>query len=312
MTNKVQLVLGTIGKHASKVLPLSIVIGLCIPQLAEIAQPLLAPALLVSLTISLVRIETEALFKSLFRWQWVVLLCGWILVLSPVIVWLVLQLFSLPESITKAALITAAAPPVTACAAIAIFLNIDAAIAVVITIVTMLLVPLSLPPIVYYLAGLQIEIGLWQVSLRLAAFIFAAFILASLIKKLVGSSRIHRQRSVFDGISVIFIGIFIIGVMHGVTEMFFRQPLYMSKVLAVSTCLVLGLNILGTALFWRFGPRTALAIGLASGNCNMGLVYLILMDQAPLDLLVFFAVGQVPMYFIPSLLAPAIRRILAR
>lgn len=312
MTNKVQFVLGTIGKHASNVLPLSIVIGLCIPQLAEIAQPLLAPALLVSLTISLVRIETEALFKSLFRWQWIVLLCVWVLILSPVIVWLVLQLFSLPESITKAALITAAAPPVTACAAIAIFLNIDAAIAVVITIVTMLLVPLSLPPIVYYLAGLQIEIGLWQVSLRLAAFVFASFILASLIKKLVGRTRIHRQRSVFDGISVIFIGIFIIGVMHGVTGMFFRQPLYMSKVLVVSILLVLGLNILGTALFWRFGPRTALAVGLASGNCNMGLVYLILMDQAPLDLLVFFAVGQVPMYFIPSLLAPFIRGILAR
>ncbi len=41
---------------------------------------------------------------------------------------------------------------------------------VVVTIATMLLVPLSLPPMVYYLAELQIKADIWQVSLRLAGF----------------------------------------------------------------------------------------------------------------------------------------------
>lgn len=31
-----------------------------------------------------------------------------------------------------------------------------------------------------------------------------------------------------------------------------------------------------------------MSIGLVSGNCNMGLMYLILVDQAAVDLLIFF------------------------
>ena len=73
--------------------------------------------------------------------------------------------------------------------------------------------------------------------------------------------------------------------------------------------LVLGLYLAATALFWRLGPHTAMAVGLVSGNCNMGLMYLVLADQAALDLLVFFAIGQIPMFFLPALLAPLVARL---
>jgi BASS family bile acid:Na+ symporter len=312
MKNNVQFIVDFIGRHASNVLPLGVLVGLFFPHLAKSFQPFLVPALLVPLTLSLVRIETQQLRRSLTRWNWVALLAAWILILRPVTVWLILQPFTLPESIVTATLVTAAAPPVTACAAIAIFLGVDAAIVVVVTIATMLLVPFSLPPMVYYLAELQIEAELWQVSLRLAGFIIAAFSIAALIKKWMGQSRIHRYASTLDGISVIFIGIFIVGIMHGVTDLFVQQPWYVFQVAVVSTLLVLGLYIIATLLFWRLGPSTAMAIGLVSGNCNMGLMYLILVDQATMELLIFFAIGQIPMYFLPSLLAPLIKRILAR
>ena len=301
-----------IGRHASNVLPLWIVIGLFVPSVAEKLHILLVPALFIPLTLSLVRIEIRQLRGSFILWQCLVLLIVWILVLRPFTVWLVLQLFTLPEPLVTAALITSAAPPVTACAAIAIFLGIDAAIVVVITILTMLLVPLSLPPIVFYLVDLQIKAELWQMSLRLALFIVSAFFTAVLIKRWLGQYRIHRNTAILDGISVVFIGIFIIGVMHGVTATFLQQPWYIFQTFLVSTLLVLGLYIFATVLFWRLGPRTAMAIGLVSGNCNMGLMYLLLMDQAPLNLLIFFAIGQIPMYFLPSILAPLINRLLVR
>lgn len=312
MKYSVQFIFGILGRHASSVLPLGVLVGLFAPNWAESLQPLLVPALLVPLTLSLIRIETQQLRSSFVRWHWIALLSFWILILRPVAVWLFLQLFTLPEAIVEATLLTAAAPPVTACAAIAIFLGIDAAIVVVVTIATMLLVPFSLPPIVYYLAELQIEAELWQVSLRLASFIFTAFFLATLIKKWMGPTRVHRNAATLDGISVIFIGIFIIGVMHGVTDKFTQQPWYVFQAFVVSTLLVLGLYIIATLLFWRLGPRTAMAIGLVSGNCNMGLMYLIMVDQATLDLLIFFAIGQIPMYFLPSLLAPLMNRFLVR
>ncbi|MBM9603615.1 hypothetical protein [Desulfopila inferna] len=312
MKNKMQFALGFLGRHASSVLPVGVLVGLFVPYLASSFQPLLIPALFVPLTLSLVRIETYQLRRSLLRWHWVALLSFWILILRPAAVWAILQFFILPEPIVKAVLITAAAPPVTACAAIAIFLGVDAAIVVVLTIATMLLVPLSLPPMVYYLVDLQIKTGLWQLSLHLALFIFAAFFVAALIKTCMGQSRIHQNSAILDGASVIFIGIFIIGIMHGVTDKFIQQPWYVLQILVVSTLLVLGSYIFATVLFWRLGARTSMAIGLVSGNCNMGLMYLVLVDQATLDLLIFFAIGQIPMYFLPSLLAPLINRLLVR
>jgi BASS family bile acid:Na+ symporter len=274
-------------------------------------RPFLIVALFISLTLSLVRIETYHLRRSLKRWRWVALLSFWILVLCPVTVWFVLEIFTLPAPIVKAALITAAAPPVTSCAAIAIFLGVDAAIAVVLTLATMLLAPLSLPPIVFFLADLHIVAEISQVSLRLALFIFTAFFFAALIKKWIGESRIYRNGTTLDGISVLFIGVFIIGIMDGVTGIIILRPPYVFLVFMVSTLLVLGLYLTATILFWRLGPCTAMAIGLVSGNCNMGLMYLILADQAQLDLLIFFAVGQIPMYFLPAILAPLIKRLCA-
>ena len=307
-----RFVLDFIGRHASKILPLGVLIGLFVPYLAESFQPLLIPALFVPLTLSLVRIETPKLRKSYIRWRLLAFLSVWILLLRPVGVWLVMQLTNLPETIVKAVIVTAAAPPVTACAAIAIYLGLDAAIVVVVTIVTMLLVPLTLPPMVYYCVDLQIKAELWQVSMRLALFIACAFLVAVLIKKWLGKTCVHRSAANMDGVSVIFIGIFIIGVMHGVTATFMQQPWYVFQAFWVSTLLVLFLYIIATLIFWRLGPSTAMAIGLVSGNCNMGLMYLILMDQATLDVLIFFAIGQIPMYFLPSLLVPLINNLLER
>ncbi len=297
------------GKHASNVLPVGIVVGILLPPLATALRPLLVPALFIPLTLSLVRIEPRQLHQHLKSWRLIAFLSLWILALRPVVAWGILNIISLPEPIAKATLFTAAAPPVTACAAIAIFLGIDAAIVVVLTIATMLLVPLSLPPVVYYLADLHIETEISLISLRLACIIFAAFLAAGIIKKWIGRVRLQQNKSTLDGVSVISIGIFIIGIMHGVTDIIVERPSYVLLILVVATLLLLGLYLFATLLFWRLGPRTALGIGLASGNGNMGLMYLILVDQANLDLLVFFAIGQIPMYFLPSLLGPLINRL---
>ena len=185
---------------------------------------LLIPALLVPLTLSLVRIHSHQLLASFRQWRRVLVASIWMLLVSPLLVWLVLHLTTLPEPIAMATLITAAAPPVTVCAAIALFLQPDAAIVVVLTVVTMLLVPLTLPSMVLYLVGLKIDVELWQISLRLAGFIFGAFTLAFFVKKIFGQRWLDRYSSAMDGISVIFITVFIIGVMQGVTDHFIQHP----------------------------------------------------------------------------------------
>ena len=309
MNQAVEAVFSLIGRYASYALPAGVLIGLVAPALAEIVQPVMTPGLIIPLTLSLVRIQMGQLKRSVRRPTCIALISIWILMICPVIVYFSLQGVQLPNPIAMAALITAAAPPITACAAMAVFLRLDAALVVVTTVVTMLLVPLTLPPMLFYLGGLEIEGHLWQLSLRLAGFISAAFLAAFVLKKAVGQERIDRQAYFFDGISVVFISIFIIGLMNGVTDLAFQTPWFVFQTLAAATGLVLGLYVLTTITFWRLGPRSAMAVGLASGNCNMGLMYLVFSEQAARELLVFFAIGQIPMFFLPAILTPLVVRL---
>jgi bile acid:Na+ symporter, BASS family len=98
--------------------------------------------------------------------------------------------------------------------------------------------------------------------------------------------------------------------MRGVSDLFLEEAKFVWLTLGVSSGLIVSLYVISTMLFWRLGSSTAMAIGLASGNCNLGLMYLVLADQAPLDVLIFFAIGQIPMYCLPTLFKPLIHYLL--
>ena len=68
------------------------------------------------------------------------------------------------------------------------------------------------------------------------------------------------------------------------------------------------LQLLGTGVAAAMGRRSALTVGFASGNRNMDLLLAVLpADSAP-DLLLFFALAQLPIYILPAVLGPAYRR----
>ena len=71
----------------------------------------------------------------------------------------------------------------------------------------------------------------------------------------------------------------------------------------------LALQAIGAAVFWRAGRAQALTVGLLSGNRNLALLLAVLVDRAEFDVLLFFAVGQFPIFVLPAVLAPVYRRI---
>ncbi len=310
MVNALSRFITLLGKHASYTLPIGVFLGLFFPFLSSFFKDYLVITLLVPLTLSLVRIETAELFRAMKNWRLVTLLTAWVLIACPIVMWALLSPLNIQSPILVAAIIAAAAPPVTACAAVALFLRINAAIAVVITVTTMLLVPVSLPLILKYLAPLQANINLWALSLNLAGFILLSFALAFVIKKAVPKKKLHASRYVMDGVSVVFISIFTIGIMNGISDLFFQNQWFVIETLIVSTCVVFFLYVISTILFWGAGPRTAMAIGLCSGNFNLGLMYIALEKHTSIDVLIFFGIGQIPMYCLPSLLAPIIQKLI--
>src|SRR3546814_18528910 len=63
-----------------------------------------------------------------------------------------------------------------------------------------------------------------------------------------------------------------------------------------------------SAFAW-LGRRRALTVGLISGNCNMGLLLAAFPPGTDGDVVLYFAVAQIPMYMLPALLLPLYRRL---
>ncbi|MDP6346164.1 MAG: hypothetical protein QF491_21695, partial [Alphaproteobacteria bacterium] len=62
--------------------------------------------------------------------------------------------------------------------------------------------------------------------------------------------------------------------------------------------------------FLASGRRLAFTAGHMAGNCNMGLVLAVLADRAAIELVVFFALAQLPMYMLPVIANRIYRRFL--
>lgn len=300
-----------IGRHATRFLGAGVLVGLFVPALAELLAPLLVPTLLIPLALALVRLDWGAFRVYAGRPFPVAVLIVWVLGVSPVLVWAALAPLDPPGALRQALVLAAASSPIVSCAAISFILGLDAALAVVVVLLSTALVPLTLPPVALALLGVKLEIEIGSFMLRLGVLVGITFAVALAVRALVPARVLERNARVLDGIGVLNMVLFAIAIMHGVTALALERPGYVLGVTAAAFAANAMLQALGTAAFWRLGPRAALTADLMSGNCNLGLVMVGLGPQADIDLVVFFAMGQLPMYMLPGLLFPIYRRVLA-
>lgn len=300
-----------VGRHGALFLAGGVLLGLAVPPLAAAARPLLAPALLVPLTLALLRLDWRRLGDYARRPVLIAIVTAWLLGLSPVLVWLAMRPVGLPAALEQALVLMTASSPVTMCATVSLLVGLDAALAVVIIVVTTAIVPLTLPAVALPLLGLELDIPLSTFMLRLGWMVGAAFAVALVVRRLAGAERLARHARALDAIAVLSLVVFAVAIMDGITAAFLDRPGYVLGTLATAFVANLALQAVGTAAFMKLGLRRALTIGLMTGNCNMGLVLIALAGDAQFDVVMFFALGQIPMYMLPGLLMPFYRRLAA-
>lgn len=300
-----------LGEHATLFLAGGVLLGLLVPPLAALARPMLIPGLLIPLVIALVRLDWGALAAYARRPGLVALITAGLLLGSPVLMWLALKVFSLPPALVQGLTLMAAASPIVSCAAISLILGLDAALAVVVIVATTALMPFSLPLVALALLGLEIDIDLPTFMLRLALMVGGAFAAALVLRRMVPRQQLEANARMLDGVSVATLVMFALAIMDGVTAVALARPAYVVLVTAAAFVANIALQCLGTLAAWRLGMRSAITVGLMTGNCNMGLVMVALADKADFDVIVFFAMAQIPMYMLPALLGPVYRRLLA-
>ena len=300
-----------LGQHATLFLAGGVLLGLAVPPLAALARPLLIPGLLIPLVIALLRLDWDALAAYARRPGLVALISAGLLVASPALMWLVLKVFSLPPALAQGLTLMAAASPIVSSAAISLILGLDAALAVVVIVVTTALIPFTLPTVALWLLGLKIDIDLATFMLRLALMVGGAFAAALLLRRLVPRQTLEANARMLDGASVATLVMFALAIMDGVTAVALSRPGYVVLVTVAAFVANIALQCLGTLVSLRLGMRSAITVGLMTGNCNMGLVMVALADKADFDVIVFFAMAQIPMYMLPALLSPVYARLRA-
>ena len=304
--------LTNLGRYATQVLFIGVFVGLALPDLANLFRPLLAPAVVILLFAALLRVNWAAMLAYFRQPGLAGLLTLWLLLVSPVLSWILLDLFPIPSSLSAAVVLMAAAPPILGSASIAMILGLDGALVVVGALLATLLTPLTVPPLALQLLGIQLDIGLGTFMARLGLVVVIAFIGALVVRRFVSAEALAARAQLLDGIVVTVMLIFAIAIMAGVTDAIFARPETVALWTLAAFVANPALQILGILAFSWLGLRKALSIGLLSGNCNMGLLLAALPAEKDADVLLFFAIAQLPMYMLPVIMVPLYRRLLKR
>lgn len=103
--------------------------------------------------------------------------------------------------------------------------------------------------------------------------------------------------------------VFAVALMDGVAASIISNPVMVLSLIALAFALSLALTALTALVLARAGLSSAMALGLAAGSRNMGLMLAAAGSSVPDLTWLYFALAQFPIYLLPQMLKPLARRI---
>lgn len=292
-----------LGRNGSALLAGSVFLGVLSPMLAALCGPLVTPAVAVLTGLVLLRVDAVQLLAVLRRPGLVAMLLGSVLLASPVLAYAAVSACGLDGPLygplAAAMVIAASSCSATSAPALARLAGLEVELALVVSVVSILLVPFTSPPLILWLLGLDLAIGLPALMGRMALVVVLPAVLGLLARHLLGPARLHAAAPAVDGavvLSIVFVGI---GVMVGMQERLLAEPLWVLGGLALACGLNLALFVAAALAFAPAGRQLALTAGLLAGNRNTALYMAVLPAGTDPRLLQFFALAQVPFFLSP-------------
>ena len=297
------------ARHGTALLAASIFLGVAFAPLAAALRPVVAPAVALLMTLVLLRIDPAQVLAWLRRPLLVLGLSAWMLLACPLLAFAVTRAAGLTGPLGAGLVLMAASCAATSAPAFARLVGLDAEISLVVSVTTTALLPFTAPLLALGLLGLDLAISIPGLMLRLLLIVGLPALLAGALRLLLGPDRLARAGSALDGTVVLVLVVFAFGVMDGVQARLLADPLWVLGGVALAMAGNLGLNGLTTLALLPCGRRVALAAGMLSGNRNQALFLAVLPATADPGVLLFFALGQVPMFLSPFLLRPIYARL---
>ncbi len=302
--------LNAMTARATLVLPCSVAIGLLLPDLANLFRPLVTPLVWGLLTIAMIRTDWPGLRRLASRKLYVLvalafLMMGLALLIAPSVRWL-----GLPAGLALSVSIMCLCPPITSAPALAPILGLNQPLSLVAAVAGLLLAPLTLPPLALHLLGLDLDVGVLDLMLRLGTLVGSALAAAILARRLLGA-RLAEVARPLDGVGMLLLVVFAIAIFDGVTAQLLADPLRVLAYVGAAFAAHAVYQAIAVAAFAWTGRRDALTMGFLAGTRNMGLLLAVLPAGADPGLLLFIATVQFPIYIMPTLLRPIYGRLLA-
>jgi BASS family bile acid:Na+ symporter len=301
------------GRHGTLVAAASVFVGLAIPGLAAACKPYLGEAIVVMLTLAFLRVDPNELFHHFTRPGLVALATLWAMLLVPTVLGIGFLAFGLDQSMPGLyfmLVLQMSAPGLMSSPALAALLGLDVALTLATLIVSTAITPLTASLFTHVFLGTALA-SPFGFGLRLFLIIAGCALAAAIIRRVAGPTFIAAQRERIDGLSVIAMFMFAVAAMDGVADHFRSNPLLVIELTALAFALALGLIAVTALVFLRAGRARAFAIGLIAGNRNIGLMLAASGFAVPDVAWLYFALAQFPIYLLPHLLKPLVRRLSA-
>lgn len=300
--------LAFLGRNGASFLASGLFIGLALPPVAQAIKPLFSVLIFLMTTAIMLTIDWPRVRIHARHPGRVALVVLWTLIVSPMLVAVAVRALGLPQGLAHGLVLWAASPPLMALPAVALLMGLDGALALLVMVTATFLVPLTLPPLLLGLIGVNLAIGILPLMGRLAFFIVGAAAVAAVVRRVAGPERVERYRTEISGFNVLLLVLFAIAIMDGIWARIAADPM----TVLIYSAGALGISLIFQAVtFLVFAPIDrphALTIGLIGGNKNTAIVWASVGAAASPDLLLFFTCTQLPVYLLPAALAPLYRR----
>jgi len=301
------------GRHGTLVAAASVFVGLAIPELAAACKPYLGEAIVVLVTLAFLRVDPNELFGHFTRPGLVALATLWAMLLVPTVLGIGFVAFGVDQSMPGLyfmLVLQMSAPGLMSSPALAALLGLDVALTLATLIVSTAITPLTASLFTHVFLGTALA-SPFGFGLRLFLIIAGCALAAAIVRRVAGPTFIAAQRERIDGLSVIAMFMFAVAAMDGVADHFRSNPLLVIQLTALAFALALGLIAVTALVFLRAGRARAFAIGLIAGNRNIGLMLAASGFAVPDVAWLYFALAQFPIYLLPHLLKPLVRRLSA-
>ena len=297
------------ARQGAPILAISIFIGLAVPPLAGLFRDVVTITVAGLMTLVLLRVDFSQVLAWLRRPLLIAALLAWLLLGCPILAYAAASFLPISPGYAAGLVVLATGCAATSSPAFARLVGLDGEVAFVVSILSTFLVPFTAPPVALGLMNIDLALSLGGLMTRLALLVGLPMALSLVLRRIIPAPALAREARAIDGMVVLLVAAYGVGVMDGVPALFMASPPHVLSGVALAFGGCLGLNLATALAFSAAGPRLSLAAGLLSGNRNMALYLAVLPQETAPDILLFLTLCQFPLFLSPFLLGPVYRRL---